>query len=303
MNVSRTQPVYATLQLLSLAVVAVTFAVCAHPQCWYPLFLGLVFTHYILAVVYSKHRFVSIFHESRSWIPLVCVVAAGSGLYAYDFPLYIYFAVHHALNEVYMPYRTYRGEERNEERIWRFSGIVLHVCAVFVIVNAGNPLAQNEFLFPASVVFLAAFVVYISCLHRQRHRIGAAELLNYCLLEVILLILVPLSFFYSITIYHIVFYHVVYWAMFPFVGMYKQGKTAAAGHYLGMNVIFIASFVVGISAAASSQIVTFQMLHGQFLFWSFVHITLAFATSSAQPKWIRHWFEPRRFGVAQGSSA
>ena len=60
------------------------------------------------------------------------------------------------------------------------------------------------------------------------------------------------------------------------------------GLALGTTLVFLAVSPIGIKPIRLSM----EAYYDQFIVWSFIHITLAFATSAAFPLWIRRWFEP-----------
>lgn len=284
------QNIYALFQILSVAVVAGIVIMCPAPNCWYPLFLSLAFTHYFLAIVYSRRQLSAVMAQRRSWTPFAVVVLAGAGLYAFHVPLYIYFSVHHAFNEAYMPFRSYPAGAKTDEAKWRAAGVVLHLSAIFLMIHGRQLAAGSSPMVAVLVVFLAAFCLYMYYVYRVRGQLNAGELMNLCTLEWLTLVVVGIALVYPITIYHVVFYHVAYWTVFPCVGMLKRGGWSSARSYAVLTAVSLAAMYALVHATVWTNYLGVDALYRQFVIWSFVHITLSFATSRAQPGWIRHWF-------------
>lgn len=89
-----------------------------------------------------------------------------------------------------------------------------------------------------------------------------------------------------------VLYHFVFWALYPLPRMMKKGF-GEAGKYIGINVALSVGFILISPAAFIPVHASMPMWFTMFMVFSYLHITMSFALSTAHPAWITRWVQPR----------
>lgn len=258
---------------------------------WLSLLWSLAFVHYALALFYSRRRMALVASETHSLIPAVGVTLAGAALYLNQFSLLIYFGIHHVFNEVYLWNRTLPVSEDGRRRALRGSAVLLNAFVYAVLLRHYSELSWID----PSLLFaglLASYGYFFFCLSRLHPSLGLVSLLNSCSFELFGLLLVILSLFTPIDLNHIVLYHFIFWSLYPIDKFYRQGHGELT-RYLVVSVVLLGIFLLfspmGVSDRAASEYYYYE----QFIFWSFVHITLSFFLSDGHPMWITRWFRVR----------
>jgi hypothetical protein len=279
----------------SLRFVAVLITVLIATQVkdvvWSSLLWSLAFVHYALALFYSRRRMALVTSQTHSLIPAVGVTLAGAALYLNQFSLLIYFGIHHVFNEVYLWNRTLSVPEDGGRRALRGSAVLLNGFIYAVLLRHYSELSWID----PSLLFaglLASYGYFFYCFNRLHPSLSLFTLINSCSFELFGLLLVILSLFTPIGLNHIVLYHFIFWSLYPINKFYKQGHGELT-RYLVVSLVLLGIFLLfspmGVSDRAASEYYYYE----QFLFWSFVHITLSFFLSDAHPAWITRWFRLR----------
>ena len=95
-------PVYLALRLASILGVALMSKMVPNPQTWLTIVYSVGFSHYLLGAIYSRQQFREVYAQPLSLFPVLALAIFGIGLYSLQFPLLIFFALHHAFNEAYV---------------------------------------------------------------------------------------------------------------------------------------------------------------------------------------------------------
>ena len=118
------------------------------------------------------------------------------------------------------------------------------------------------------------------------------NLIENCAFELLLLALVPIALVTKIRFEVIVAYHFIFWVFFPLWKFSRSDKTVQARRYIVLTIWLTLAFIViaVLGSRYSDAVIDHYMT--VFIALSYLHITLAFATSTAHPDWLIHWFRP-----------
>lgn len=284
-------PVYALLQLLA---VAITFGLgllyVPGTSDWLSIVFSITFSHYLLALWYGRKRFTIIAQQPASIAAFGVLLLLGYGLYSKGFPLYAYFALHHAFNEAYL--RNQRlPQDVKSTILLRSSAIILHFVAVLLLIKSPLRLNYEPVLW---VLLVSSAIVWLRALAPLWPSLNSAQRLDQVMLELILLALLPIAHFYPLSLVQVVCYHVVFWGFYPLLMLVGRQQLRPLMVYLALTIITIGGFLAISPVGISGWKVSPSLFYSQFIIWSWLHITLAFATSSAHPQWITRWFAPRK---------
>lgn len=266
---------------------------------------SLGFAHYFLSLVYAQGPLARVVSQPTTLLASVGLVIAGAALYLNQFSLLIYFAIHHVFNEVYLLGRVGPLQDQRATQALRIISVLLHFCLYCALLRHH---AELEFL-PRGLLFATLALSYLAffiVLRRLKKELKLRALIDVGAFEVLGLLLLAASFFVRINFLHIVLYHFVFWSLFPLAKLAQQGRHKVR-NYLVLNaaatIIFLLISPLGLLRSHWLS----AHWEEQFRFWSYLHITLSFAVSSAHPGWITRWFQPtslmnRSQSVARSSS-
>ncbi len=242
------------------------------------------FSHYLLGLAYSWRATRSVLMLRHGAIALALLAALGTGLYVADFSLALYFGLHHALNEAYISGRFKKKAISSLSSV-QLNSFLLHLLGFFLITHDGR--LQNEPMWHIGLllVLVVLFVRFsVEMLRNQRGLMGS---------ELVIVLLIPLDLWtYDIHLYHIVLYHFLFWIVFPLMRMRRAGgaKIITYGALtIGSIVVFVALIPQGVRSVYGG-VGPGAAFYEAFVFLSFIHITLSFATSRANPAWINRIF-------------
>jgi len=287
-----TLPRHATIRVLGILIVALLAGLSPDLLTWNYFVYSLGFSHYAMALYYSKPQAARVLGEPSCYPPLAIVLLFGGLLYWRDFSLVIYFAAHHIFNEVYLLKHSTRVETHPEFTRLRTSSLLLNLFLYLVILRDDPELRflNPSLLYGGLALSIAGFVYYLTAVRPSMTR---HELIDASAFEVIGLLLLGLSNFVTITFLQIVCYHFVFWIMYP------MGKIRAGGHgelarYLGWTAVLTAFFFSLSPIGVLQNSLYTPFFFSQFILWSYIHITISYALSSSHPGWITRWFQPRQ---------
>jgi hypothetical protein len=299
-------PIYFLMRIASIVFVTMVATHTRHIT-WFAVVYSYALSHYLLGFVYSRRQFTAIASHHSSAIGFLSLVAFGAGLYWFHFPLALYFAAHHAFNEAYVVGKTIPTNSPTV-RALRGSAVLLHLFIyVFLLrcsLNAdfGDAMGYYFLLHTgpcesfANVNLLlaglaVAYALFFYRLHQVRSFLDRRTLIENCGFELLGLGAIAWSFYVNIDFLDIVLYHVVFWSLFPLATMRARSSLASAT-YLALTAASIGVFFFASPAGPAQFRVPPAIFQNQFLFWSYMHITAAFALSNAHPSWIVGLFRP-----------
>ncbi len=285
-------PVYAPLQFLSAAITAALYLLFPISTHWYALVFSLGFGHYLLALVYSRRQIKQIATTPHALAPLAMIIAMGTFLYLKQFPLYIYFGVHHVFNEVYLRRRSLIPDDAPTANRFTAAAVILHFVAYFLLLRA-RPIADSGYLPLVLTILVLAAAGYGYGLMRLRSALTRAQVVDLCAFELTVLALVPVAFHYPFTLEQIVCYHFLFWMLYPLHRFRSRGRGAGVAPYVLMTAASVALFLLVSPLGPAAYQIPVRVFMEQFVLWSYVHITISFAVSTSHPDWIVRWFQPR----------
>jgi hypothetical protein len=284
---------YGLLQLIAVGITTTLVMTIQSGSTWFSVFIALGLSHYFLAIYYARHRAIGLVKQPHSWVPALLLCAAGTALYKLDFPLIWYFLLHHIFNEVYLRQNFCPLGDPDKTASIRGVSLAFHTVAYLVLLD-GRWYQLENLMIPLLALLGCLFAIYISMIARRRKSLSYPVIFNNISLELIVLALLPVALVAGITFRQLVCYHFVFWALVPLL----RARQSGTRWLMVYSALAIGSTILFLVLSPMKPIdVPFNFsgreFNEQFQFWSYVHITLAFATSSAFPFWIRRWFEQR----------
>ena len=285
-------PVLSLIRVVSISSVALIAMQLPDETTFKSVVFSVGFGHYFMALLYSKRQISQVLGQTYSYLPLAAVLIAGTALYQYEYPLVIYFAVHHAFNEVYVLDHPIAGKNSSELKGFRASGIFLHLFVYFLILRDRPDLQflDTRFLLIGLAVSSLSFIYFLNSI---RGSMKISEMIDHCSFELIGLFLATVSFFIEITFMQIIFYHFMFWILYPMPRVLKRGRSELLRYFILTLVITVPFIMVSPLGIYSYDLYT-SPFFAHFMMWSYLHITISFALSEAHPSWITYWFKPRR---------
>ena len=255
------------------------------------------FSHYLLGMVYSRAQIVSLISSSANVIPIILLLIGGTGLYFVNGSLTYYFVFHHAINETYIGTRflsdSLTGRARNKMQSISFA---LQLSGALILVTTFPKQLSTDIFTTMFVGYVVLLAYYLYVVYQQRRKFGA-NTITIVFTELALFFLIPLNhWIYDISLYHIVLYHFAFWIIFPANGQLSRGLHRQFAIYLLATVASIwvfLSFVPVDKSDVISYVTRYQLYEFWFAVFSFVHITMSFFVSNANPPWIMRLFAPQ----------
>lgn len=284
-------PRHTIVRTTSILITALLTVLLSDYRIWQTLVFSLGFSHYAMSLYYSRRQATRVLGQPSSYLPLAITLMFGGLLYLKNFPLVVFFAVHHVCNEVYMLKYSDRVEAHPKLPYLRASSLFLQSFTYAVILHDHRALQFLDlpFLYGGLALSLASFVYFLTALSPSMTR---RELIDASSFEVTGLLLVGLSSFVQITFLQIVCYHFVLWIIYPMEKIGAGGSGELVG-YLGWTIGLTAFFFALSPLGALGSPASASVYYPQFVLWSYIHISTSFALSSGHPGWITRWFKPR----------
>jgi hypothetical protein len=273
-------------RLLSVLITLALVAVVPQYSYWLALLIGLGFTHYALSFYYARSRIRELGTSSNHLIPLVGLAGLFALFYLLEFPLEVYFGLHHAFNEAYLKRGNQESKGNTEIAAQR---CLLHLAVYFCILRGDAHLTQIPQWLTWGFALFAIFVYgrQVQTLAREK---GAAIAWSQHSIELGLIAVLALSLLFKITFFQIVFYHFILWTLLP-LPMMKQKGDGALQQYLMLTAAgLLLYFGVLIVFAPNQFSAVLVLMLSQFYLWSYIHITASMALSTAHPRWIVNLF-------------
>lgn len=252
--------------------------------------MSFISTHYVLAFIYSRQQLKQVFGNTYSSLTFIGLIVASILLYQAGLPAVLVFSAHHVFNEIYLLRRVVPLEDERDAKAFRLSSILLNFCIYFVVLRHNRHVAfmNVPFLWVALAAGYAAFFYF---LWRLKKRLRASQLIDLCAFEVLGVLLVVASLYVRIEFLFLVFYHVLFWSVLPIPKFAKKGKGTLLRY--GALTFAITAIILLLSPVGILKPSVYQLWANQFNFWTYMHIMVSLALSSAQPEWITRWFQPQ----------
>jgi len=247
-------------------------------------FLGLLFSHYLLAATYSHKRVKGLLSTPAYALPLLALVGlAAVVLWQQQTAVVLIIGIHIALAETYMvdfPLKKTPAFEMEDLNILR---LVLYV-AIFCTLLHHYP--QFSWI-PVEVLYGIVAISWGTSLylvHSRKSRFTGGQLADLLVFDLVGVGLTVFVVVQGVVLTHadIVFYHILTWAVFPAWQFIASKKVQRLGVFAGSVLVSTAAFYL------LAQRVD---LAGQVPLWATVHIVSSFALSKLNPSVIRNLFQ------------
>jgi len=280
---------------LRLSLSAIALGVCCFMATSLPLnytvFLmySLGYTHYLLAVHYSKRGIQKAWSKAPaktlllmllplSFVPLFLNDAAIPGLV-------LYFGVHHAMSEVYFDSRHHSKRLRNVH-------FMALIGSYFAITGHHLTPWVDDMGWLLTVVMTPAFFI----INRKYDQHDLRSLIFTCPW----IILGPLVAIFGEFIFldwrFLINWHFLFWLSLPYLrkGMFtaKQKKVYWIQN-IGLSALFFGLFYTVSSTRTlgfAGGLIATAWFGQLFLFWSYFHISWSFLVSGGNPQWLKSLF-------------
>jgi hypothetical protein len=283
----------------AIAILSVILLKTQIPRAYMSVFIGVLFGHYVLSIWYSRRRLKPVVTMQVPVLAIGFLVATSIFLPIVAVPsLVLYFGFHHALTEGYM-LAGRRGGPIVLDRPARhlLVGRMVLAGAVYALVLCRDhtfwKIAYQGWVAITGVAFIAFLVLLV----RARAGLKRAEIADVLAFEAIGAGASLVTLFTPIIFWDVVFYHLIVWILLPL----RQLRGAAAKlKFLAQTaaactVFFCLTPTVNLFPSLDSS---FWVPQSQF--WGYFHVTMSFAASAFNPRWISRWFVPCRVVVAAG---
>jgi hypothetical protein len=282
----------AGLRMLSVACLAAIVAAAPERDDFRAFAWSLALSHYAISLFYSRGRLggLAAAGAGRAWLAGMALAIAA--LWQGQLSLVLYFGVHHVLNEVYMLDRV--TERRDDPRVRRLRGwgLLLHGLLYAVILRYSLGLADLPW--PALLTALAAgYGAYGLALLRARSVLSRRELAEHAVFELFALGVVAVSFVHPVGVLQVATYHFFYWVFYPAFSLARRGA-GGVGRYAVTTVVVTGLLYLFSPAGFVEPHFSKDLYRELFVFFSYVHITLSFALSDANPRFLTERFALRR---------
>lgn len=258
------------------------------------LFVSMLFSHYLLSVVYAKNRITFLSNEKKTWGPLLvlCLISTIYFLTGAYKPFQVMFTVFHiALSDTYMA-NDLIGKKFVELDIGKkyklnlarflfnsFCFMTLFQKAPLINLIAPFVLYTGVALTGIAVTYLLLSIDQKAALAYAAHELIA--LIVVCALAVSRI---------NIPIQYLVFYHVMIWLLYPLLMNYQNKRAAEVNKYL-LWVLISALFFFVLRGLSNSS-AEINNLDAQIPFWASIHFISTFALSKYNPNFIVKFFTP-----------
>jgi len=273
--------------MISILLTALLIIIIDDHSSWTALVISFGFTHYLLSFYYASGRIKTLLSSTSLRLPLVSLGLLLLVIYHLEFPLVIFFGLHHAFNEGYLRQYQHRNTDSGDSQLPAFRTL-FHIAAYFCILR--HEPYVNEL--PEIILWLTLAIsswLYLNALRIENNKQGLWEAVKESSIEILFLLLVLVSFWINITFLQMVLYHFVLWTLVPIPVLKQQGSFKLAEY----GLFTVAGLLLFLSLTMSylfSEMWTLSFMLSQFYIWSYVHIASSFALSSAHPNWLVQLF-------------
>ncbi len=284
---------------MAVGLTAIVYSISAK-MTWLLIVYIVGFSHYFLATYYSKHKIVNTLVSPKQYFPLLVLAMLAYVSYTYSASsILLYFGLHHALSEGYL-YQRRSKLSLNNTRIAQIqtASFVVHLSGFILLVRQDRLYDFDALNLPAIILFIVSLSIFVSLIWRCRRQISPAQFGLLAGSEGLLVAALLITLVYPITFLHVVFYHFMFWALMPFLRLSTgfQVNIKSLVIYIVLTAISLL-VIVKISPLYHPTSSRFFKFEDWFYILSYAHISLSFATSSANPRWINSLFNQRPFRV------
>ena len=254
---------------------------------------SLGFTHYILAIHYSKRGLQKAWSSGIAKWPLLLLLPLSFVPLFVDgtaIPgLVLYFGFHHAMSEVYFDSKQHSRRLRNAHYI--------AVTGSYFAIT-GHHLKFLPWLDELGWVSMLVATPIFFIVNQKHDQHDLRSLISTCPWIVLGPLVAILGEFVILDWRFLINWHFLFWLSLPYLrkGMFtlKQKKTYWIQNVLLSAIIFTLFSVGTFYPSVLGDIGSLVLIHwlGQlFLFWSYFHISWSFLISGGNPQWLKKIFQ------------
>lgn len=283
---------YSLLRIGSVACVAAMVALAPDAAAFESFAWSLAFAHYLLGLVYSQGPLRALAGDASRWPAAAGLGVATLAVWIARFPLPYYFGVHHVLNEVYMLDRVTRARGDARVRALRHAGLALHTLLYVALLHDSRAFVRLPLSGLLGALALC-YAVYGLFWWRARGVLSRGERVDHLAVELAALpfLAAVIGFGWHVSVLEVATYHFVFWVGYP--ALARRDAGAALPRYLLAMAAATAGFVLLSPLALVTPHFGADTYAELFVVLSYVHITLSFALSDANPGFVRAWFRRR----------
>lgn len=284
-----------------IAIVSVILLKTQVRHVYMPIFIGVLFSHYALSIWYSRRRLRPVVKMQVPPLAIGLLVIVSVALPIVAIPsLVLYFGFHHALTEGYM-LAGRRGGPIVLDRAARHLLVARMVLtgAVYALVLCRDHAFWRIPYQGWIAVMAVAFVAFLVALARARAGLERAELADLIAFETIGAAASLLTVVTPVIFWDVVFYHLIVWILLP---LRQLPGAAAKLRFLAQTFAACAAFFCLTPAVNLFPSLNSRFWATQSEVWGYFHVTMSFAASAFNPRWISRWFAPpvMRLAAATG---
>ncbi|MGB7451574.1 MAG: hypothetical protein WBM36_05560 [Lysobacterales bacterium] len=271
----------------AIAITVVLVWLLGSDRYWVGLVISFGLAHYLLSFYYAAGRMRGLVVSPTLALPLVSLGLLLLVVYFLEFPLQIYFGIHHACNEGYLRHYHRQANGIADSQLPAFRTL-FHLAAYLCILR------HDAYVGQVPEIWLWLFLAVSGLLYARQLLIANQSLqglsrLRDSSVEWLVLGVIGLSLLVKITFLQMVMYHFVLWTIVP-IPVLRAAGTHKLTEYALLSVGTLGLFAALTISQLGSNLVPLSAVYSQFFFWSYVHITASFALSAAHPDWIVQLF-------------
>ncbi len=254
------------------------------------------YTHYLLAIHYSKRGIAQAWSKKRSkWLlisilPLTFIPFLNESLIVPS--LVIYFGIHHVMSEVYFDAKNHSKQLRTTHW-WALIG------SYFAITGHHVSWVANL----SSIGWIVNIVATLAFLYvwRKEGTLAFKTMVYTCPWIIFGPAVALIGEYIYLDWRFLINWHFFFWLFIPYLrsGMFNRGQIRT---YWKQNILLTAlfSFLFFISLPTGNidvigwEPVGMKILTKFFLAWSFLHISWSFIISGGNPNWLKSWIASGR---------
>jgi hypothetical protein len=248
---------------------------------------SLALAHYLLGLVYSQRQVKEAVSAGfRGLWPLALLVGVALVFHSERVPpVAWYLGIHHAFNEAYLD-ADLSGPAARVRGALRGSSALVHLLLYLAMFrNPGLEAVPRSALVGAALLAVAVHIARTLTWPGSDVRV----FLQTCGGEAVALLGLALSFVFRVSLVELIYYHVIFWTIYPVLRWRTEPQRKLVLY--GVTTVATTLFFVAVSPLSpiGLKMRDFMTL---FLLGSYLHISLSFALSNANPAWIVRLFRP-----------
>ncbi len=287
---------YLILRIFSIVLtIALVALIPTTTHAWKYFIYSFGLSHYVLAIYYARHRIVQVLSRPHSRVPAAALLSAGASLYFFRFPLSFFFAPHQVYEEAYLPAKFVPSEKRAALAPLLSSASLLFFSVYFFSLRNYASIQGVPPLVPLAGMAISS-IFFLYYLGRLSPLFSLKERLHFSGPAILNLLVAALSLAVPIVFLQVVCYHFIFWALNSIPSILRNKSSADVRADLlkySLSTVAIFGLSYFLSPVGGSPLRFSDALFTKlFMMLSYLHITLSFALSDAQPAWITRWFKP-----------